>query len=89
MGSDNPILSRDETNTKSWDLLGTSLDLNLNLGLVWIRFGFQYGFVEVAITNLGEEKLIYSLPNPNLFVRFVWVQTQIKSKSFTLNLNRI
>jgi hypothetical protein len=34
-------------------------------------FGFEYVFVQFAIKNLRDEKLMHSLPNPNVFVRFV------------------
>ncbi len=73
-------------NPKPCDLLGASLGLRRRI-LIWFRlekigfgsdldlilvsFGFGYRFVQVAIKNLREEKLINALPNPNLFVRFV------------------
>jgi hypothetical protein len=40
--------------------------------MIWISCqGFGFGYV--GIINLREEKLIYLLPNPNLFVRFLQI----------------
>jgi hypothetical protein len=59
-------------------LLGASFHLNLDLKLVciWgcrisIWFEFEYEFDKIAIKNIHEEKLIYLLLNPNLFIRFI------------------